>query len=340
MPSKKKGQGGRPRGPRPFWSGTITFGLVSLSVGLFPANRGKAVSLHMVDKDGTRLRRRYFCSKEETLLDGEDLVRGYPLDKNEYVVVEDDELESLAPEKSQEIDLKRFVPVSELDPIRFERAYFLTPEQGAIKAYRLLAKSMEQSERAGIATFVMRGKEYLVAILARDGILRAETLRFFDELRSPEEVGLPAREKAKARDVQRFQAGIKHLMKDRFEEQDLQDRGSRAIIERAKRKLKSGKDVVRKAPARRGKSRQGPADDLMATIKKSLREGRTPADTSPAAKGKSKRRGGGKKAAGPTDKALKDLSKDALYEEAKRLDVAGRSRMNKAQLREAISKAG
>jgi DNA end-binding protein Ku len=326
MPRKKKDQGGGQRGPRPFWSGAITFGLVSLSVGLFPANRGKAVSLHMVDQDGTRLRRRYFCSKEETLLDGDDLVRGYPLGKDEYVVIEDQELASLAPEKSQEIDLKRFVPVSELDPIRFERAYFLTPDQGAIKAYRLLAKSMEESGRAGIATFVMRGKERLVAILARDGILRAETLRFFDELRSPDDVGLPAKQKAKAKDVQRFQTGIKHLMKDDFEEQDLQDRGSQAIVEQAKRKLKSGKDVAQKAPARRRKSRHGPADDLMATIKKSLREGRTPPDAPPEKKS--------------TGRDLATLSKQELYEEAKRLGVEGRSQMNKSELQKAIRASG
>src|SRR5690606_22010540 len=97
-----------------------------------------------------------------------------------FVVVTDEELEALAPEKSRDIDLRRFVDVGAIAPEMCERAYFLTPAGGSTKAYRLLAAAMERTGRAGIATFVMRGKEYLVAILAENGILRTETLRFAD----------------------------------------------------------------------------------------------------------------------------------------------------------------
>lgn len=122
----------------------------------------------MVDAEGTPLARRYYCEKEARILTGSELIRGYEVERDDYVLVEDDELEALAPEKSQDIDLERFVGLDEIAPIYFERAYFLTPEGGATRAYRLLAGSMESASRAGIATFVMRGKQYLVAIYDDD----------------------------------------------------------------------------------------------------------------------------------------------------------------------------
>lgn len=114
--------------PRPFWSGVIAFGLVSLPVSLFPANRGKSLSLKMVDDSGAPLSRRYFCEQEHKALSRDDIVRGYEVDKDRYVVVEDKELEALAPEKSQEIDLRRFVALADISPVYFERGYFLVPE--------------------------------------------------------------------------------------------------------------------------------------------------------------------------------------------------------------------
>ena len=190
--------------PRSFWSGTIAFGLVSIPVSLYVASRSGGISLRMVDEDGTPLRRRYFCSKDGEPLEADDIVRGYEVEKDRFVIVKDEELEALAPEKSREIDLKRFVPLAQIDPIWFERGYFLAPDKGAMKAYRLLANTMEQEGRAGIATFVMRGKEYLVAIIGQQGLLRAETLRFHDELRTPDDVGLPTLDKADAKRIRRW----------------------------------------------------------------------------------------------------------------------------------------
>jgi DNA end-binding protein Ku len=169
--------------PRSFWSGTIAFGLVSIPVSLFVANRRGGIPLRMVDADGTPLSRRYFCSKDEEPLDRNAIVRGYEVEPGHFITVTDEELAALAPEKSREIDLKRFVPLRQIDPIYFERAYFLAPERGATKAYRLLARAMEDAGRAGIATFVMRDKEYLVAIIGEGGLLRAELLRFRDDPR-------------------------------------------------------------------------------------------------------------------------------------------------------------
>jgi Ku protein len=176
---------------RPFWSGTLTFGLVSIPVNLFPAQQSGRMSLRMIDEDGTPLSRRYFCMVEDVEVTYDELVRGYEIEKDEYVTVTDEELEALEPEKTRDIDLTRFVGRDEIDPMFFDRAYYLAPAGNSNKAYRLLAATLDETRRAGIATFVMREKEYLVAILSDNGILRAETLRFQDEVRSAEDLGLP-----------------------------------------------------------------------------------------------------------------------------------------------------
>ncbi|HEY0671085.1 MAG TPA: Ku protein, partial [Longimicrobiales bacterium] len=168
---------------RSFWSGTITFGLVSIPVNLFPGVRSQRAALRMLADDGTPLQRRFYCEKQNREVNGDEIVRGYETAKGKYVVVTDDELEALEPKKSRDIDLRRFVPAEDIDPLFFERSYYLAPAGESVKAYRLLAETMEKTGRAGIATFVMRGKEYLVAIVAEDGLLRADTMRFADELR-------------------------------------------------------------------------------------------------------------------------------------------------------------
>lgn len=330
-----------PSGPRALWSGTISFGLVSLPVNLYPANRTKPVSLRMVDRDGTPLIRRYFCEKDERALDNDELVRGYEVAKNEFVVIKDRELESLAPEKSREIDLKRFVDVDEIDPMYFQRAYLMTPDQGITKAYRLLAESMEASGRAGIATFVMRDKEYLVAIIAEKGILRAEILRFAEEIRSPEEMELPEKQAPDKRCVKAMEKAIAALSHETFERETLQDPQSQRIIERAEEKLARGEDVVELAeeePAA-APAKGGEVIDLMQVLKQSLAEGRPPQQPAresgrpPKGDGNSKsiRRGKNRRT------ELKALSRDQLYERAQELDIPGRSRMNKAELVEAIA---
>src|SRR2546421_10348321 len=146
---------------RPFWSGTLTFGLVSVPVDLYPGNRTNRAPLRMLSPEGEPLSRRYFSQKSGKELDDEDMVRGYEIDKDRYVVVTDEELERLAPEQSRDIDLRRFVPLEEIPPLYFDRSYFLAPSEGSEKAYKLLAETMKKEDLAGIATFVMRGKEYL-----------------------------------------------------------------------------------------------------------------------------------------------------------------------------------
>jgi DNA end-binding protein Ku len=259
----------RPR-PRSFWSGTISFGLVSIPVELYPANRSARVSLRMLDADGTPLRRRFFDASEKPL-ESDALVRGYEIDSNDFVVVTDEELESLEPGKSRDIDLRRFVDSDAIEPLWFERAYFLTPAGNSNKAYRLLAATMERTGKAGIATFVMRTREYLVAILAENGILRAETLRFHDEVRSPEDVGLPEPAQVPAAAVKRVTRAIGRLAADALDPAELQDTYARRLRELVEKKRKRGEDVVAPAAGADQDDEDDDIIDLMQVLKRSMK---------------------------------------------------------------------
>jgi DNA end-binding protein Ku len=342
-------------GARSFWSGTIAFGLVSLPVSLYTANRPRAVSLRMLDEDGTPLSRRFFCSKDDEPLSGDELVRGFEIQKGEYIEVTDEELEALAPEKSREIDLRRFVPLDEIDPMYFERAYFLIPEEGASKAYRLLAQSMESIGRAGIATFVMRGKEYLIAILAEKGVLRAETLRFHDELRTPADVGLPELAKPPAAKLQAILKTIGTLAENALNREELADEQSRELLALIDRKLQADEDVLH-APEMPEAEEGADIIDLMEVLKRSLDAKASPeaeppkpqratapqhAEKKPAAKNAKKAKK--EKVPQKTSEAELDVdadtSKAELYDLARELDIHGRSHMSKQELLKAIQRS-
>jgi len=312
---------------RAFWSGTVTFGLVSVPVALLPGNRARKVSLRMLAPDGTPLERRYVCPAEERPVDPEEIVRGYEVEKGSFVVVSDEELDSLAPEKSREIDLQRFVPREQISPFFFDRAYFLVPTGDTRKPYRLLAETMEKTGRAGVATFVMRSKEYLVAILAERGILRAVTLRFQEELRSPEDVGLPEPEKVSGADRSAMEKAIQDAAIREIDEHDLADADADRILALVEKKKKSGRGVIPIPEAAEAEEKEtGKVIDLMEVLKRSMQEKQPPA------------RSAGKK--GGKKKDLSSRTKKELYEQAKELDIPGRSDMDKNELVQAIQESG
>ncbi|HLQ85886.1 MAG TPA: Ku protein [Salinisphaeraceae bacterium] len=330
--------------PRPFWSGSIAFGLINLPVSLYAAYRRHRVALRMVDEDGTLLRRRYYCPHDEQELTAAEIIRGYAVAEETFVMVEDEELDAVAPEQAREIDLRRFVPAADIDPMYFERAYFLTPGEGAVKAYRLLAQSMQYEQRAGIATVVMRGTAHLIAIIAEHGILRAETLRFHDELRSPEDIGLPALEQGERARVQAFRKSIRSRSRKTLPRRLLADRYDAAMRERIDYKLRHDEDVIH-APTESAEAEDARDDDeidLMQVLRDSLQQketatgqGRSGGDgheKSRAASGR-KHDGDGKR----NQASLERLTKSELYRRARKLDVSGRSSMTKAELAKAIS---
>lgn len=218
---------------------------MSVPVSLYPAARPNRSSLRMLGPDGKPLARKYYAENTGKDLDADEVVRGYEIDKDKFVIVTDEELERLAPEKTRDIDLKQFVPAESIPPTYFERGYFLAPAAGSQKAYKLLAETMEQKGLAGIATFVMRGKEYLVAIFADKGILRAETMRFADEVRSPKEVGLPKKKEPPKATVAKFEKFIANKSKKQFSPGKLVDKQTDSLLKLVKKKQSKRGNVVK-----------------------------------------------------------------------------------------------
>jgi DNA end-binding protein Ku len=260
-------ENGDARAARPFWSGTLTFGLVSVPVDLYPGTRTNRAPLRMLGPKGEPLSRRYFSQKTGKDLEDDEMIRGYEIDKDKYVTVTDEELERLAPESSRDIDLRRFVDLQSIPPLYFERSYFLAPSEGSEKAYKLLAGTMEKEELAGVATFVMRGKEYLVAIFPENQILRAETMRFPDEIRSPKEIDLPEKKKVTVATVKKFERLIAKHSDKHLSLKDLKDEKTEQLLKLVEKKRKQHKDIVEVEEPERD---EGKVVDLMEVLKKSL----------------------------------------------------------------------
>lgn len=231
-------------GLHPQWSGSLSFGLVSIPVQLYSATRNARVSLRMLAPDGSPVVRRYFCPEHEQQLEQDELARGYEYKPGKYVQVSDEELEALEPDKSRDIDLRLFVPADSIDPVYFERMYFLTPSGDSNKAYHLLMSVMERTKRAGIATFVMHEREYLVAIFAQHGLLCAEVLRFHSELRDPSQLPIAGTAKPNAKLVKQFEALLSKHTNDKLDPESLHNQRNEAMRALATKKAKKGKDVV------------------------------------------------------------------------------------------------
>lgn len=258
-------------GSRPFWAGTISFGLVTIPIELFGATHTTRRSLRMLAPSGAPVSRRYFTDDGKPV-DDAALARGYELGKAEYVVVTDEELERLAPEQSRDIDLSRFVDRTAIPALFFERAYIMAPTGQSNAAYRLLAATLERTGKAGLASFVMRGKQYVVAIVGQDGLLRAETLRFADELRTPAAVGLPKVEPASEAQVKRMRAKIAKIGTHAPRDKELADTYWQRVEALVKKKQQKHEDFVDSTEASEPEGNLAEVIDLVAVLKRSLGE--------------------------------------------------------------------
>ncbi|HYE03745.1 MAG TPA: Ku protein [Phycisphaerales bacterium] len=179
---------------RSLWSGSISFGLVNIPIKLYTAVRDTTIHFHLLNKEGDcRLRRKLFCPETGKEYDFSETARGYEIAPEQYVIIQDEELESLKPEAGRSIDITDFVDLAQIDPIYYDRTYYVGPDERGVKSYRLLMEAMREAGKVGIAKFVMRAKEYLCAIRpGAEGILYLNTMYFADEVLSAKEaVKLP-----------------------------------------------------------------------------------------------------------------------------------------------------
>lgn len=169
--------------PRATWKGSIAFGLVNIPVGLFTATRDKSVHFHLVAPDGScRLRRQLVCPDTGQTYDFDQTARGIEIAPDQYVILEQDEIERLRPERGQTIEIEDFVDLASIDPIYYQNTYWLAPREGGARPYRLLVEAMQKAEKVGIARFVLRTKAHLAAVRVADGALALSTMHWADEV--------------------------------------------------------------------------------------------------------------------------------------------------------------
>jgi len=308
---------------RAIWSGTVSFGLVSVPVKLYPATEQKDIAFHQF-KEGTDQRIRYKRVAENSgrEVDYEDIVKGYEVDKGEYVIVTPEELESVAPEKTRSIEIEAFVDLAEIDPVYYEKTYFLAPgsDAGAQRAYALLLKAMEGEGKVAIGRFVMRTKEYLAAIRPMEDALVLETMFFPDEVRALDEVeGVPVRARTNEGQLKMARQLI-GSMAVAWDPSQYHDEYRERVLKLIRDKAK-GKEVVLPKAAEPAK-----VADLMEALRQSIEATKKGERPSAAASGNGKG-------------DLEAMSRDELMDKAGELGVAGRSKMKKDQLVRALKKA-
>jgi len=174
---------------RPIWSGSISFGLVSVPVQMYSATESKELRFHFLHKDDLQPIG-YDKVRKDTgkHVDPDDVVRGFEIEKGRYVPIEDEDLDRLDIELTHAIDILDFVDLEEIDPIYYRKAYYLAPQDGAEKPYRLLVRALDETGKVGIAKVVIRNKQHLAALRAHDGVLVLETMYYADEVRKPQSV--------------------------------------------------------------------------------------------------------------------------------------------------------
>lgn len=268
--------------PRSIATGTISFGLVSIPVRLYPASQASAtVSFNLLHaKCGSRVKQQYVCPRDGEKVERQDLVKGYEISKDRYVTFTGEELEALDEIATQTIDIAEFVSAAEVDPVYFDGAYHLGPDRGGAKAYKLLALALERSGKAALARYAARGKQYLVLIRARGGRLVLQQLHYPDELRSPEEIPLEEAELKEA-EVQLALRLVEQTTADGFHPEQYEDTVKKRVLEAIARKVE-GQALQPAVPA----EPQGQVIDLLDALKASLaREpaAKGPPQTAPAA---------------------------------------------------------
>ena len=308
--------------PRAIWTGSIGFGLVNVPVRMYSAVEEHDLHFHYVHApDGSRIAYQKVCRAEERPVPDEEIVKAFEFEKGEYVYMTDEDFEAAEAERGKTIDIRAFVPYEEIDPIYFERTYYLGPGQDGEKVYTLLLKAMERSDLAAVAKFVMRDRQHLGCLRVREGVIMLERMHFADEIRTTEEI---ASKEAKVEQQELDMAAqLIEQYTGSFEPEKFRDTYRDALCEIINAKRKG--EVVR---APQIEEAEAPTD-LIAALRASV-------------EAVQRRRAGGpapERARGEGDGELERLSKEELYELAKEADIPGRADMSKQELVEALKAA-
>ena len=252
--------------PRSIWSGTISFGMVSIPVNLFAATQDKDISFHLLHEEcGNRLKQVRWCPYHERAVEWDEVARGYEYAKDEYVVLTDEDFDKLPLPSKHTIELSAFVEEREIDPIYYEKSYYLEPKPEGAKAYALLMRVLEEKGLTGLAKIAIRNKEQLCALRPQDGTLILETLYYPDEIR--------VEKSAEALDVRvseremEMATTLVNVLSDHFDPTKYQDEYRQALMELIEAKQKGQEVVAPPAPSAK-------VVDLMAALRESVEAAR------------------------------------------------------------------
>jgi DNA end-binding protein Ku len=259
--------------PRSLWSGSLSFGLVNVPVAMVAAVRDLDLHFRQLhEKDGAPIETQRWCSKEDVEVPYEEITRAFEFDDGSQVIVTDEELEAIEPRRTRTIEIEQFVDLAEVDPVYFDHPYYLLPagsDDGSTRAYRLLVDVMARTERAAVGQFVMRAKEYLAIVRARDGALMLSTMLFADEVRPSKDVD-NAGQKSHKPSAQQLKAAVAVIeeLSGEWEPGAWKDRYRRRLQDLVSRKRK-GKTVKAPEPQQTAPSE---TPDLMAALEQTLAE--------------------------------------------------------------------
>ncbi len=266
--------------PRSIWNGTVTFGLMTVPIKLYTATQSKTVRFREVHlEDGAKVEHRRFCSVEDREVPYDEVVKGYQVAEDEYIVLTKEEIAAAAGDGAHRVDVEHFVPAGDIDPVFYDRTYLVGAGKDGEEAHRLLYDALEQTGRAGIGRFTFHDREYLTAIRASDGVLLLHTLHFADELVPPPEIEVPEPTKGPSKREVEMAASLVEQLHTRFRPERYEDEHRAAVLALIERKAKG--EEIEPPP---DETPEEP-DDLMAALQASLDAGK---------KGRSKSKKGGR----------------------------------------------
>lgn len=254
---------------RSIWSGTISFGLVNIPVKLASAVQSEDIDFDMLSKsDLSPVRYARIDSKTGKEVAWKDIVKGYQYAKGKYVVVEDEDFAKASPEKSKTIDIIQFVKEDEIDPIYYEKPYYLVPGKGAEKSYKLLMKALEETGAVGVAEFMLRNREHICTIKPYDGVLLLNQLRYHEEIRETPEVEAVGKERVREKELD-LAIKLVNQLTEKFNPAAFKDTYIAALKKAIKAKA-AGKEIRIAEPEKRTAT----VKDLMEVLKQSLNGGK------------------------------------------------------------------
>jgi DNA end-binding protein Ku len=251
--------------PRSIWNGTIAFGLMSVPVKLHTATESKTVHFSEVHlDDGARIEHRRFCSKEDKEVEYKEVVKGFEVSENTYVVLEKEEIAAAAGTRGKVIEVEHFVDAADIDPVFYDKTYHLGAGKDGAQPYRLLHDALAATGRAGIGRFTFHDREYLTAVRALDDVLVLHTLRFADELVAGKDIDVPAPSKGPGKREVDMARRLLDTLHEEFEPERYEDEYRQAVLDVIERKAKGEEIAVADEPD------AGDQDDLMAMLEASL----------------------------------------------------------------------